>query len=455
MEEMIKEPKNHSPRFALEEEGEPLPPGSRAPERAAPFVPDPGLGEVVPRRAPLATPLPPAPEPRRRYAYRSPRARLAVRALDAAGGALFRARRARPEKMARALVMRPDHLGDVLFSLPALHALRERLPEARIDFLVGPWALPLLSADPKKPLGLEPLVFTCPWLKRPKGERVSPGGILSLARLLRRRAREIGGPYDLAIDLRGDFQLILAARLAGARYLVGRGITGLGFWLDREGEEVDGRHQVEGNLGLIEAAGFGSQRTENPKLWLSKEELEAGRSVLRSNGVAASDVLIGVHPGAGLPTKRWGAEKFARLIGMMTAALRARVVLLGGPDDRQVTGEVMAGLGQARNRGRVLDLCAQLPDLRTFMAVARNCALFVGNDSGPAHIAAALGVPLICLFSGTNEPAEWGPRGRSVMVIRKRIECEGCGLSYCDHHSCMVQLDVETVYRAVRRCVSG
>ena len=151
MEEMIKEPKDHSPLFALEEGAKPLPPGSRAPERAAPFVPDPGLGEVAPRRAPLVTPLPPAPAPRRRYAYRSPRARLAVRALDAAGEALFRARRARPEKIARALVMRPDHLGDVLFSLPALHALRERLPEARIDFLVGPGALPLLTADPKKP----------------------------------------------------------------------------------------------------------------------------------------------------------------------------------------------------------------------------------------------------------------------------------------------------------------
>ncbi|MBI3026361.1 MAG: glycosyltransferase family 9 protein, partial [Candidatus Tectomicrobia bacterium] len=102
---------------------------------------------------------------------------------------------------------------------------------------------------------------------------------------------------------------------------------------------------------------------------------------------------------------------------------------------------------------RVADLCGALPTLRAFMGVARACHLFVGNDSGPSHIAAALGVPVLCLFSGTNDPAEWGPRGGAVVILRRRIECEGCGLAECGHHSCMVQLDVEAVFQAVRRCV--
>jgi len=329
----------------------------------------------------------------------------------------------------------------------------EQVRRARIDLLIGPWARPLFSADPQDWPGVEFLIFSAPWLVRPKRVRLGVGAVLSLAGLLRRRAREIGGPYDLAVDLRGDFQLILAARLAGVRYLVGRGITGLGFWLDAEGGEVRGRHQVEGNLALLEEAGFGPQKTINPEIRLSKDEVDQGRALLRAHGLDPSRLLVGVHPGAGLPTKRWRAEKFSRLIDRVASELPARVLLVGGPDDRPVADAVLAGLRGPRTAGRVVDLCGKLPHLRAFMSVAKACHLFVGNDSGPGHIAAALGVPVICVFSGTNDPAEWGPRGAAVLVMRKRIECEGCGLATCDHHSCMAQLDVEAVYQAVRRCV--
>jgi ADP-heptose:LPS heptosyltransferase len=349
--------------------------------------------------------------------------------------------------------MRPDHLGDVLFSFPALKSLRRHLPKARIDMLIGPWARQLLQEGSEEACGVELLEFEAPWLMRPKESRLGLKAVMALARRLRNRAEEIGGPYDLAIDLRGDFQLILAARLAGVRYLVGRGHTGLGFALNAEVAEVRGRHQVENNNVLLEAAGLVPQTTTNPSLKLAKQEIEQARALLRSHGVDRSKILIGVHPGAGVATKRWEMNKFSELIRRMISDLPVRVVLLGGPADRPVADEILTAIKEIRLDRRFIDLCGRLTDLRSFMAVAQQCALYIGNDTGPSHIAAALDVPLICVFSGTNDPAEWGPRGSSVVVIRNRIECEGCGLEMCDHHSCMRQLDVDAVFQAVRRCV--
>lgn len=420
------------------------------PPRTPPFE---GLLDLPGRLPPPEGPPPAGREekPPRPYAYREPWVRRAVGLVDAVGERLLARRRERPAGIRRVLLLRPDHLGDVIFALPAIEALRRALPEARIDLLVGPWSRPLFP--PGAGEGMEFLFFDAPWLARPPRARLGLRGALSLARRLRQRAREIGGAYDLAVDLRGDFRLILAARLAGVRYLAGRGITGLGFLLDAEGREVPGRHQVEGNLALLEAAGFGPLETVNPSIALSGEEVEAGRAVLRAHGAANAKLVVGVHPGAGTATKRWAPEKFATLITRIAAELPARVLLLGGPGDRPAADAVLAAMGEARSSRRVADLCGALPTLRAFMGVARACHLFVGNDSGPSHIAAALGVPVLCLFSGTNDPAEWGPRGGAVVILRRRIECEGCGLAECGHHSCMVQLDVEAVFQAVRRCV--
>ncbi|MFP6871654.1 MAG: glycosyltransferase family 9 protein [Nitrospinota bacterium] len=411
------------------------------------------LGRIEPPEAPRAAPSAQQKSPPRQYAYRSRWAVRLFRLLDGLGAALLARERDRPKVIERVIVLRPDHIGDVLFSLPALRALRNELPDARIDLLIGPWARPLLPDDSKNLYGIELIEFSAPWLERPKKDRFGLMAALGLARLLRRRAHELGGAYDLAVDLRGDFQSILAARLAGARYLAGSGRTGLGFFLDVELEEMRGRHQVERNLALIESAGFGYQETTNPELELTRDEIEQGRALLRTHGVDGSRIVIGIHAGAGNPTKIWGVDKFAGLIRRIITNMPSQVVIFGGPDDRSVTDDVMIALKGLRTEGRVVDLCDKLPGLRSFMMAARHCTLFVGNDSGPGHIAAALGVPVISVFSGTNDPAEWGPRGSSVVIVRKRIECEVCGLTFCDHHSGMAGLDSDIVYEALRRCV--
>jgi ADP-heptose:LPS heptosyltransferase len=448
----MKGAEKNTPVFALDsssdKSGE-----SESTEGALGMVIDPELARIASPHAPRSVLSLPIKQEQRHYAYRNPWVARAFTVLDRVGGSFFEKKRERPETIERVLVMRPDHLGDVLFSFPALRALREALPDSRIDFLVGPWARPLLPDDPKDLHGVAIVEFAAPWLVRPKRVRFGLGATLRLARLLRKRARTLGGRYDMVLDLRGDFQLILAARLSGARYLAGRGHTGLGFLLDAEAEEMPGRHQVERNLSMIESAGFGPFKTTNPSLNLTEDEKKRGRLLLLEHGIDGSQILIGVHVGAGAATKLWGADKFAQLIKRIIVDLPAQVILFGAGGDRTAVDDVKIVLAQVQTEGRVFDLCGKLPDLREFMMAAGECALFVGNDSGPSHIAASLGMSVISVFSGTNDPAEWGPRGQRVLIVRKRIECEGCGLTECDHHSCMTELDVDVVYQAVRRCV--
>ncbi|MBT5947630.1 MAG: glycosyltransferase family 9 protein, partial [Nitrospinaceae bacterium] len=339
---------------------------------------DSELAKIASPHAPRSAPSVPLKYEQRHYAYRNPWVVRAFALLDRVGGSLFEKKRERPEILKRVLVLRPDHLGDVLFSFPALRALREELPDAQIDFLVGPWARPLLPEDPKDLHGVALLEFAAPWLVRPKKVRFGFGATLKLARLLRKRARALGGKYDMVLDLRGDFQLILAARLSGARYLVGRGLTGLGFLLDTEAEEIPGRHQVERNLSMIESAGFGPLRTTNPSLSLSEDEKKRGRLLLLEHGVDVSRILIGMHVGAGAATKLWGADRYAQLIKRVIADLPAQVILFGASGDRTAVNDVKIVLDESQTVGRVFDLCGKLPDLREFMMAASSCALFVG-----------------------------------------------------------------------------
>ena len=383
----------------------------------------------------------------RSYHYERFPARWAFRVADLLGETFFRNARERPRAIRRVLLMRPDHIGDVVCTLPAIHAIRESLPDAQIDLLIRSSARSLFRDIDKKLSGVDFLVFNASWRNRPKRRKFGFDSMRRLRRLLRLRAEEIDGPYDLAVDFAGDFQSIIAARLAGVRYLVGRGIRGFGFGLDAEAEEFPKRHQVEFNLDMLEYAGLGPFETKNPALTLSEEELAEGRACIASLAEDSSGAFIGIHPGAGGKERIWSPKLYGELISRIVSTLPARVLLLGGPDDRQIVDETLKSMKGVRVRGTVVDMCEKVQHLRSLMGVMKACRLFIGNDSGPTHIAAALGVPVICIFQGPAEPSVWGPRGPNVVVLRKRP------ISVGDTHKDKENHELERVYEAVKKCV--
>lgn len=383
----------------------------------------------------------------RNYHYKRFPARWAFRAVDLLGETFFRKTRERPQAIRRVLLVRPDHIGDVICTLPAIHAIRDSLPDTQIDLLIRSSARSLFREFDEELSGVDFLVFNASWRDRPKRKKFGFRSLRRLRRLLRMRAEEIDGPYDLAVDFAGDFQSIIAARLAGVRYLVGRGIRGFGFALDVEAEEFPNRHQVEFNLDMLEYAGLGPFETKNPALTLSEEELAEGRACIDSLTEDPTGSFIGIHPGAGVRERIWSPKLYGELISRVVSTLPVRVLLLGGPDDRQVVDETLKSMKGVRVRGTIIDMCEKVQHLRSLMGVMKACRLFIGNDSGPSHIAAALGLPVICIFQGPAEPSVWGPRGPNVLVLRKSPTSVG------DTHKDKENQELERVYEAVKRCV--
>lgn len=164
--------------------------------------------------------------------------------------------------------------------------------------------------------------------------------------------------------------------------------------------------------------------------------------------------VVGMHCGAGQELKQWPAEHFAALIDLLIERHDVNVVLIGSPDEKPIATQV---LERVQNRRAVVSLVGKtaLGDLPALLIA---CALFVGNDSGPKHIAAGLGVPTVGIHAGSVDSGEWGPAGPLAVAIRRNMSCSPCYLSELSDchrsHGCMRGLSPGAVYRVCQRMLA-
>lgn len=304
----------------------------------------------------------------------------------------------------RILVVRLDHLGDVLFSRPALAALRRAHPQAKIAVLVSPAGAELLAQDPSVD---ECLVFDAPWFRRGPKPAGQPGW-QALVRRLREQA------FDCSLDLRGDLRHHVLLWQAGVKVRIGYTATGGGFLLHVPLRLAVHRHEVERDLDAAAAAGATWRPDAYPRLALAPAELQAADKTWEQ---PAQRVIV--HPAAGDPAKCWPLENFRRVCETLAAA-GCEVLLVGSAAERAAAEELARG-----SRSRVRNLCGQTT-VRQLAALIATAQLVVGNDSGPAHIAATQDVPIVMLWSETNQPEEWGPWGRPdrSLVVRHPLRPE-------------------------------
>jgi lipopolysaccharide heptosyltransferase II len=341
-------------------------------------------------------------------AYRnySSRARRLARALDAAAVALAPAiRRVAPRRESAGapravLVVRLDHLGDVLMTTPAIASLRRAFPAARIDVLAAPWGRGALEGNPDVSGVREGIA---PWYD-PRNPSMPPlRRVLRVSRDLRRDA------YDWAFDFRGDPRVVLFYLLPAAPRRFGFSRLGLESLLTDSVPYDRARSLLDQGLDLVAAAGV-EPAERMPVFRFGESAAARAAGLLAEAGVASSPFAV-VAPAANRPPACWGGERFASVAdGLRDAGIP--VLLVGRRED----GEILGSLSSAARHSHA-DLSGRtgLADLAAILARA---SLLVSNDSGPAHLAAAVDCPTVAVFGPTDArltfPYEDGVRFVSV-----------------------------------------
>ncbi len=340
------------------------------------------------------------------------------------------------------LLIRPDHLGDVLLTTPALHALRVALPDARITALVGPWSADILRGNPDLD-AIETCVF-------PGFARSNQGSSLSAYRLLGEMSGRLRtADHDAAVILRFDhwWGAWLAAA-AGIPRRVGYDWPETKPFLTEAIPYRAGRHEVEQNATLLAALAPGMDSTLGPtRFEVTEADREWVDQQLSALGIGREARVIAIHPGAGAPVKQWPPAAWAEVAERLTAGPQVRIVLTGGSSEQKLTSDINARLGRT-----ALDLAGQTT-LGQLAALYARAALVLGSDSGPLHLAVAVGTATIHLY-GPVPPAKFGPWGDPArnIVLQTNWPCAPCDrldwpASVLPQHACMTAITPDAVMR--------
>jgi O-antigen biosynthesis protein len=360
--------------------------------------------------------------------------------------------RYQPQSIRRILAVKLDHIGDFVTAFPAFQKLKQLFPWASLHVLAAPASRQIGFLEPAID---EIIPFEFFHARSGLGLQ-----ILGEDRLEALRGELAPYDFDLAIDFRKHTETRVLLQYAGAKLTAGYDHQNQFPWLDValqwEGDPsfvTKRQHVSEDLINLVDAIGAAgtaprpAARHDWPK---QPVPLIAGTSRIE----LYSRPVVCVHPAAGTEMRQWPPSHFASLVNLLIENEGVNVALIGGADESDLGREVMKNV---RFPGRVVSLVGQLKldELAFFIS---SCALFVGNNSGPKHIAATLGVPTVGVHSGIVDAREWGPLGERALAIRRDMSCGPCYLSKReDCHrdlACLTGLAPRAVYAACQRLLA-
>ena len=332
-------------------------------------------------------------------------------------------------KVHKVLLVRLRSIGDTVLSTPSLFALHRFLPNAQIDILVEDWVAPVLDGHPH--------VDNVVVLER--------AGMISRARVAR-QIRATG--YDVVYNLHGGTTATFLTRATGARHRVGLKTYQYAHLHNHQAPSPQllwsqqKSHSVEQQLALLGWTGV--PVTDRPRTHLAITREAAGAVNNRlSEARIENQKLALIHPAAAFATKQWAAEKFARVVESLAERGFAPVAI-GGPNDH---GVLKSLIEQAAVPIATFDL-----SLSEVSALAARSQIFVGNDSGIAHIAAAVGTPSVVIF-GSSNVAHWRPWNKTAAeVVFEEMPCQPCHGYFCEKFpepECILRVPVERVVSAI------
>jgi predicted lipopolysaccharide heptosyltransferase III len=335
------------------------------------------------------------------------------------------------QEVRKVLLVRLRSIGDTVLATPSLSAVKRFLPHAEVDILVEDWVAPLLDNHPS--------VNRIVVLER--------GSLAARARV----AREIRSQrYDVAYNLHGGTTATLLTRATGARHRVGyatyqyaklhnhQAPSPLLLWGQMQ------THSVEQQLALLGWTGIPVTDRPPTQLAVTFESSSAVNHRLAEAGILDQKVAV-IHPAAAFATKQWAATNFARVVEFL-ADQGFAAVAIAAPKESAVLNELVSQCS-----ARVITLDLSLPEVT---ALAARSQLFVGNDSGIAHIAAAVGTPSVVIF-GSSNIAHWRPWNTApAEVVFEEMPCQPCHGYFCEKFErpeCIIRVPVGRVIAAIER----
>lgn len=338
------------------------------------------------------------------------------------------------------LIVKLSALGDVVQAIPTFEALRNHYPTAYISWLVEEGAAELLQYYP----GLDELLVCRrrSWLQEFKQPLRWPAALSDIVRFCRSLRQRY---YDMIIDLQGLLKSGIWVGLARGSRKIGFDLTREASWRfvnERLPPYDPDRHALERYLDVARYLGAKADTVVVHDPWTSAEAKQF-QERLAEIARTGTGPLVACHPISRWETKLWPEAKFARLAAEMVSRLQATVVFTGSNEDR----EAISRITHEASADGVYNW-AGTTGLRELAYICKQAAVVVSTDSGPMHLAAALGTPVVALF-GPTAPWRTGPFGREHRVLRVDRDCSPCFEKTCDTAECMAVIEVEDVFQAV------
>lgn len=333
------------------------------------------------------------------------------------------------------LLFKLRYVGDVLMTTPAIRLLRQAYPEAHITMVVNKGTEDVLRHNPHLNQTLT--------IDRERIEKAPFYTRLFYEWSVLKMLKE--GDYDLSIDFDSGERAAYLALLSGINTRIGfyypKGLRRMIF--HRQVRRKGSLHTVERNLMLVEKTLGLIRKDDRLELRTGPEEDRRMTLWLRRHRLSGKNLVV-IHPGARFWFKRWPARKWASLIDILQGELGLSVVITGGGREMEDVRTTLS-----RMKTHTYSIAGQTTILE-LAALIKKATLFIGNDSGPMHIAAAMGTPVIALF-GPTEPDLWRPWGKGHVVISRQVPCSPCKYTDCDmeRENCMEQISIEDVLHAV------
>lgn len=328
---------------------------------------------------------------------------------------------------AKIMIRAANWVGDAIMTTPVVRGVRKNFPTARITVLAKPWVIPVYENNP----------YVDRVLLYDNDNRHKKGfGTLKLANDLREYQ------FDLAILMQNAFEAGLISFLAGIKERMGYNTDARGFLLNRSiklNSELKKGHLIDYYIGILK----GSSLVDDGRkldLFLCDSDREFANHFLEQENFDSSKPVIGINPGAtGGTAKRWFPKRYAELCKKLAQKFKVKILIFGSPQDNEL-GEYIAGL----SKNSCINIAGKT-SLGQAFALIEKCSLFVTNDSGLMHAAAALNINQVAVIGSTNYVAT-SPSNKNSIMVRVPVPCSPCKKDVCPtDHQCMDKISVDMV----------